>query len=476
MRISFTILIILLTSGLSYAQPKPKDAYRIEGHNIVLHLERSMSRTEQEILLRTSGMEGLSLDTLWKFGSIGRWKKEGWKVNKTDTGYKIHKAISDLSGDYTGNKSVMVYKNDLFQAIREQTNAIVGFNSFKKTSVLSVNGTTRFFLRGFTDARDVFLSGTFNAWSTLKTPMIKKDSGWVVTVPLLAGKHCYKFIVDGHWMTDPENQKREGNTQGGYNSLYYVTNYEFKLAGFKNAKKVVLAGTFNDWNEKAFVMQKTQTGWSLPVYLKDGSYQYKFIVDDNWITDPANPSTRDDGKGNTNSYLQLGSAVKFNLMGYPTARKVILAGEFNNWNEEQLVMKKTDGGWELSHVLAPGNYQYKYIVDGQWITDPNNPHLGSLNGHLNSVVTIQPNHTFVLKKYLNAVNVSVAGNFNNWSGYSMTRTDEGWVFKAFLSPGKCLYKFVVDGKWIIDTGNDLWEQNEYGNGNSVLWMGPGNEK
>lgn len=86
MRISFTILIILLTSGLSYAQPKPKDAYRIEGHNIVLHLERSMSRTEQEILLRTSGMEGLSLDTLWKFGSIGRWKKEGWKLNKTDTG------------------------------------------------------------------------------------------------------------------------------------------------------------------------------------------------------------------------------------------------------------------------------------------------------------------------------------------------------------------------------------------------------
>ena len=69
MRIRATILIMLLTSGMNYAQSPDLKAYRIEGHNIVLHLESSMPRNEQEKLLRTSGMEGLSLDTLWKFGS-----------------------------------------------------------------------------------------------------------------------------------------------------------------------------------------------------------------------------------------------------------------------------------------------------------------------------------------------------------------------------------------------------------------------
>jgi hypothetical protein len=30
----------------------------------------------------------------------------------------------------------------------------------------------------------------------------------------------------------------------------------------------------------------------------------------------------------------------------------------------------------------------------------------------------------------------------------------------------------VDGKWMIDPANDLWEDNEFGTGNSVLWIEP----
>jgi hypothetical protein len=201
-------------------------------------------------------------------------------------------------------------------------------------------------------------------------------------------------------------------------------------------------------------------------------------VDDNWITDPGNSATRDDGNGNINSLLQLGGSVLFKLAGFTNAKKVILSGEFNNWNEQQLVMKKTDTGWELPYVLAAGNYQYKFIVDGQWMTDPLNPHLASMHDHINSVLTVKPNHTFILKKYLTAVNVSVAGTFNGWGdGYSMKRTPVGWVYDAYLPPGKHLYKFIVDGKWIIDPGNELWEQNEfYNDGNSVLWISPGGEE
>jgi 1,4-alpha-glucan branching enzyme len=223
-------------------------------------------------------------------------------------------------------------------------------------------------------------------------------------------------------------------------------------------------------------MQKTATGWYLPVYLKDGTYEYKFRVDGNWITDPGNSATRDDGKGNVNSYIQLGKAIVFKLNGFANARKVILAGEFNNWNEDQLVMKRTANGWELPYVLAPGNYQYKFIVDGQWTTDPANPHIANMHGHMNSVLSVKPNYTFKLKKYPNALNVSVSGSFNDWGiGYSMKKTSEGWIFDAYLPPGKWLYKFIVDNKWIIDPDNEQWEQNEFGNGNSVLWIGAGEE-
>ena len=50
----------------------------------------------------------------------------------------------------------------------------------------------------------------------------------------------------------------------------------------------------------------------------------------------------------------------------------------------------------------------------------------------------------------------------------MARDDNGWYISLYLKPGKYTYKFVVDGKWILDPDNKLWEENEYGTGNSVL--------
>jgi hypothetical protein len=54
----------------------------------------------------------------------------------------------------------------------------------------------------------------------------------------------------------------------------------------------------------------------------------------------------------------------------------------------------------------------------------------------------------------------------------MTKKQGKWVFPMYLRPGKYTYKFRVDDKWILDPGNDLWEGNEYGTGNSVLWIEP----
>lgn len=55
----------------------------------------------------------------------------------------------------------------------------------------------------------------------------------------------------------------------------------------------------------------------------------------------------------------------------PGARQVALCGEFNGWSPEAGPMTRhEDGHWEAIVALAPGRYEYKFLVDGEWLTDP----------------------------------------------------------------------------------------------------------
>ena len=91
----------------------------------------------------------------------------------------------------------------------------------------------------------------------------------------------------------------------------------------------------------------------------------------------------------------------------------------------------------------------------------------------NSTIILDANYTFRLKGFAQANKIFLAGDFNEWNPATMPMRKEGdeWVFRVHLSPGKHLYKFIVDGNWIIDPGNKLWEENEFGTGNSVIWIG-----
>ena len=57
----------------------------------------------------------------------------------------------------------------------------------------------------------------------------------------------------------------------------------------------------------------------------------------------------------------------------PGAGKVILMGDFNQWNPKIHPMKKDPGGvWKKITMLYPGRYEYRFQVDGQWENDPAN--------------------------------------------------------------------------------------------------------
>ena len=74
------------------------------------------------------------------------------------------------------------------------------------------------------------------------------------------------------------------------------------------------------------------------------------------------------------------------------AQEVILMGDFNNWNPKKHLMKKDGNGvWNKAVILPPGSYEYKFLVDGHWIEDPQNDQtclncFGTYNNILNMTV------------------------------------------------------------------------------------------
>lgn len=62
--------------------------------------------------------------------------------------------------------------------------------------------------------------------------------------------------------------------------------------------------------------------------------------------------------------------VRLALMN-PAAQSVTISGDFNGWNSQGIPLTKTASGlWTLTLPLKPGRYEYMYLVDGKWVTDP----------------------------------------------------------------------------------------------------------
>ena len=74
----------------------------------------------------------------------------------------------------------------------------------------------------------------------------------------------------------------------------------------------------------------------------------------------------------------------------PTALQVFLVGEMNNWQEATLPMEKDASGvWKLTLSLEAGRWMYKFVVDGVWQCDENNPNRRADGfGGFNSIVVL----------------------------------------------------------------------------------------
>ncbi|MCX6304010.1 MAG: glycogen-binding domain-containing protein [Bacteroidetes bacterium] len=472
------VLILLVTALDAHAQFDPKKVCRIVDGHMSFTLDTRWNAAQRKEITRMFALDSALLANAFALKPLIRDSSNVWKTRKIDANHIELSVVPGKTAVKDGSKDKIFLLDDKwinYESGYEMESVPYGVNRLTRNSIIQLSGNRlRFFLPGQKSAKKVYLSGTFNAWSTLQTPMVPCDSGWNVTITLRPGKYAYKYIIDGKWSNDSYNKLREDDKNAGYNNIFYCYNHKFVLNGYPNARNVVVSASFNDWNPKELRMIRFQGSWILSMYLREGTHAYKFVVDGEWITDPANKVTRPDGKGNLNSFLGIGDTLFFTLKGYPNAGKVVVSGNFNAWNHEELGMNKTRGGWQLPYVLAAGNYEYKFIVDGTWITDPNNPYTVGLGDITNSYLAVKPNYWFRLDQHSDADKVIVTGIFNNWNtqDYRMELRQGTWWFPISLRPGKYTYKFIVDNKWILDPANPLWEDNEYGTGNSVLWIEP----
>jgi len=280
--------------------------------------------------------------------------------------------------------------------------ATLGFGEFEGKSKVQGKGQAKGVAFTYKDpnATSVAVTGEFNNWNASANPLKKQDDAWKIVLPLKPGTYQYKFVVNGtDWKEDPNNPKTADDGYGGKNSVIVVgetkmttetkkeepiTTGEFPvkftyqpLTGGKH--EIFLAGEFNNWSPTANPMKESNGIYEVTLHLKQGKYAYKFVVDENWVTDENAEEFIGDGFGGQNSIIYVGTKedinalhkVEFRYRPNTTVTDVYLAGSFNDWNQKANKMEDQGTGlYSTTLLLNSGEYQYKFVVNGtDWITD-----------------------------------------------------------------------------------------------------------
>jgi len=136
------------------------------------------------------------------------------------------------------------------------------------------------------------------------------------------GQLVYRYVVDGMWISDPQNPRTMDTAQDVRLSYYFIPRsreeimtMELEEAGkhtftFRSsrAKRVSLAGSFNSWDPYLYRLERvpgTDDLFSLSIALPEGTHYYYFLVDGKRMIDPRNPNRMVSSKGYTVSVIEI---------------------------------------------------------------------------------------------------------------------------------------------------------------------------
>ena len=261
--------------------------------------------------------------------------------------------------------------------------------------------------------------------ASVLSPMTNVAFGvWELEKDWYPGTNAYRFIIDSRLpVSDIGNRNYTNLSDGSVWSLVVVSDHGSDVPVELNhepprhpvaieyanssAKRVQIAGEFNRWAMDP-LRQVHEGLWRVELNLVEGEYGYKFIVDDQWILDPANDQ-RKVSDGVENSLLSVNSntvarvvmekpemydapgdpiPVEFILYA-PEEKSVSVVGTFNDWNGDRNPMEKTGSLWRCRIDLPTGNYGYKFKAGDQWLPDPNNPNLADGISSGNSLLEVR---------------------------------------------------------------------------------------
>jgi len=249
-----------------------------------------------------------------------------------------------------------------------------------------------------------------------------------------------------------------------------------------DAQAVYVAGDFNNWNAQDLALVRQESGaWTLAVDLDAGTYEYKYVVDGNWVEDPDNPEKKSDPFGGSNSVITVdsnGAVVAAAAVAAPSpanggqtepapagdyqvgapraveggvlftyqdsgAGSVNLAGSFNGWNDQDTPLANDgDGNWSVVKDLGEGEHEYKFVVDGSWLADPENPDTKSdPYGGSNSLVIVGSDGELV------AAAAAVEGDDSRKPNANLNA-------KLYLG-GRYLTRFEMVKNSLVDYGEDF---------------------
>jgi len=85
------------------------------------------------------------------------------------------------------------------------------------------------------------------------------------------------------------------------------------------------------------------------------------------------------------------SRIEIFLVVAPDAQRVLLVGDFTNWQARPIPMlKSTEGGWTATVILPFGRHQYLFMVDGNLCGDPDcSERLPNSSGGFNMVRVVK---------------------------------------------------------------------------------------
>ena len=240
------------------------------------------------------------------------------------------------------------------------------------------------------------------------------------------------------------------------NELFNIKKVVFNYQAKPNVDKVLLLGDMTSWEIKDGLEMEDRDNdgiYEVALNLISGQYKYKFITETKTI-DPNAPLSSDGQKNQIQIIKSDNKKIINHTFSFALPEDinqdaiVTLAGEFNGWNplNTEMIDRDGDGVYEVTLSLAPGEYQYKFVINGgeRWISDPKASKYSG-DGNRNSIVIIG-GHEFSYEPTKAIEGLMLIGDMNDWKPFTtiLTDTADKGVYETsiWLEPGQYKYQLI----------------------------------